>query len=772
MNAAHLKKGNVLKNRNSVFVLPFREIDKHDTEIVGGKGANLGEMARSGFPVPDGFVVTVSAYEKFLKDNNLEENIYSILNKTNTQNPEELKNASEKTQKLVKQSKIPDDVKKEIITSYRKLTGIFSKIYVAARSSATAEDMPGTSFAGQQATYLNIRGEANLMQAVKDCWASLYTPRSIFYRVENKITHENVKIAVVVQKMIRSDASGVMFSIDPVTSDKDRIIIEAVWGLGEMIVQGSVIPDRYAVQKDTYSILSKEISEQRIQLIRKGEKTLEDVVPTRIFDKQKITDLDIQTLAKLAEKLHQHYFFPQDIEWAKEKGKLYIVQTRPVTSFQKKGDSQLKTINDKTLKVSDTPILTGISASPGIGVGVVKILKSAKEISKINTGDVLVAPMTSPDYVPAMKKAVAIVTNEGGQTSHAAIVSRELGVPCVVGTKDATMILKDNQVVSVDGSKGLVFLGSKIVKEENSNKEIVKDIKVKTATKIYVNLAEPDRAKEIAKLNVDGVGLLRAEFMIADIAIHPKEAIKQKKQQKFIDNLHKGISRFCESFYPRPVVYRATDFKTNEYRMLEGGKKWEPVESNPMLGFRGAFRYIADPEVFALELRALKEVQKKYNNIYLMIPFVRSPEELKKIRRLVLAEGLFEEPRFKFWMMVEIPVNVIMLEEFIKVGIDGVSIGSNDLTMLITGTDRDNSEVAREFDERSPAVYWALRKTIKTCNKFGVTSSICGQAPSSYDDFVEKMIEYGVTSMSINPDSVSRVRNLVFDIEKNIIKNK
>jgi pyruvate, water dikinase len=765
-----MKNIDVSKKRNSVYVLPFKEIDKHDVELVGGKGANLGEMARSGFPVPDGFSVTVSSYDKFLKDNDLEEKLYDILNKTDTNNPEELKSASERTQKLIKSSKIPEDVKKDIISSYKKLTGLFSKTYVAARSSATAEDMPGTSFAGQQATFLNILGDANLLQAVKDCWASLYTPRSIFYRVENKITHEKVKISVVVQKMIRSEVSGVMFSIDPITSDKDRIIIEAVWGLGEMIVQGSVIPDRYAVQKDTFSILSKEISEQRIQLIRKGEKTLETSVPASIIEKQKISDEEVQTLAKLADKLHKHYFFPQDIEWAKEKGKLYIVQTRPVTSFSKKNVGQTKKMDEKTLQVSDTPILTGISASPGIGTGVVKILKSAKEISKIKSGDVLVAPMTSPDYVPAMKKAVAIITNEGGQTSHAAIVSRELGVPCVVGTKTATETLKDDQVVSVDGSKGLVFMGSRVIKEET--KTVEKEFTGKTATKIYVNLAEPERSREISKLNVDGVGLLRAEFMIANIGIHPKEAIKRKVQQKFIDNLYKGISKFCESFYPRPVVYRATDFKTNEYRMLDGGKKWEPVESNPMLGYRGAFRYIADPEVFALELRALKEVQKKYKNIYLMIPFVRSPEELKKIRRLVIAEGLFEEPNFKFWMMVEIPVNVIMLEEFIKVGIDGVSIGSNDLTMLITGTDRDNSEVAREFDERSPAVYWALRKTIKTCNKYGVTSSICGQAPSSYDDFVEKMIEYGVTSMSINPDSVSRVRSLVSDLEKKYITKK
>jgi len=420
------------------------------------------------------------------------------------------------------------------------------------------------------------------------------------------------------------------------------------------------------------------------------------------------------------------------------------------------------------LKVSTAPILVGTSASPGIGTGCVKILKSAKEIGKIEKDDVLVTSMTSPDFVPAMKKASAVVTDEGGSTSHAAIVSRELGIPCIVGTKFATTKLKDGMVVTVNGTSGEVYLGSKI---KVLKKELVyAETRTRLATKVYVNLAEPERAKEVAKLNVDGVGLLRAEFMIAEIGIHPKEAIKEKKQHLFTEKLANNLTTFCKAFYPRPVVYRATDFKTNEYRALAGGKNWEPEESNPMLGFRGAFRYIAWPEVFTLELNAIKKVREDYPNLWLMIPFVRSPEELAKIRRIVAAEGLFAKLSFKFWMMVELPVNVILLEDFLKVGVDGVSIGSNDLTMLLLGTDRDNSEVAKAFTERSPAVYWALRRIIKICHKHQVTASICGQAPSQYDDFVEELIKDGITSVSVNPDSVNRVRQIISEAEHKLLK--
>jgi len=748
-------------------VVAFKDIDKNDLSLVGGKSANLGEMTKAGFPVPDGFAITVPAYDLFLKENEIAPKIYEILGSTDVNDPAQLENASKKIQRIVNSSKFPESVFKEVNKFYKKLSGRFSSALVAVRSSATAEDRPGTSFAGQQATLLNIKGEANLQVAIRECWASLFTPRSIYYRVQNKIKHEVVGISVIVQKMIQSEVSGIMFSIDPVTNLKDRIVIDAVWGLGEMIVQGSYIPDHYVVQKDTFAILSKEANTQKKLLTKRNGKTEEIDVPKKLWDKIKITDEDIIALAKLGQKLQEHYYFPQDVEWAKEKGKLYIVQTRPVTTIEKTNKA---TGNMEELKSENSaPILKGIPASPGIGTGKVRILKSPKEIDKIDKGDILVAPMTSPDYVPAMKKASAIITNEGGMTSHAAIVSREMGTPCVVGTKEATKVLTDGQIVTVNGKTGEIFAGVNKVTDGGLEKIVKsKEKELKTATKVYVNLAEPDRAKEVSKMNVDGVGLLRAEFIIADIGIHPKEAIKRKTQGLFINKLVKGLTVFCESFYPRQIVYRATDFKTNEYRSLEGGKTWEPEEPNPMLGFRGAFRYISDPEVFNLELTAIKEVRKTFNNLHIMIPFVRSPDELRRVRRLVNAAGLFDDPNFKFWMMVEIPVNVILLEEFIKVGIDGVSIGSNDLTMLLQGTDRDNSTVASSFNEMQPEVIWALKKIIKTCNKYNITSSICGQAASTYDELVEILVKSGVTSISVNPDAVGRVRKMIYETEKNI----
>jgi pyruvate,water dikinase len=412
-----------------------------------------------------------------------------------------------------------------------------------------------------------------------------------------------------------------------------------------------------------------------------------------------------------------------------------------------------------------TPILIGAPASPGIATGPVKIIKKPKELSKILKGDVLVAKMTSPDYVPGMKRAGAIVTDEGGLTSHAAIVSRELGVPCIVGTKDATQKLKDTMVVTVDGDIGEVYLGiNRLVKKElvePSHKLLL----IKTATKLYVNLAEPEMAEKVAKLPVDGVGLLRAEFMIAAIGIHPKEALKLKKQDSYINKLSRGLETFCRAFYPRPVIYRATDFKTNEYRSLLGGKYWEPEEPNPLMGFRGALRYITNPDVFNLELTAIYNVREKYENLHLMIPYVRSPLELKRVRNMVASAGLFEKSSFKFWMMVELPVNVILLEDYIKVGLDGVSIGSNDLTMLVEGTDRDNSEVSSAFNERSEAITWCLKRVIKICGKHRISCSICGQAASEYDDFTQELVKMGITSISANPDAVYRVKNAIINAE-------
>jgi pyruvate,water dikinase len=553
-----------------------------------------------------------------------------------------------------------------------------------------------------------------------------------------------------------------MFTIDPVTNNHEKMVIEAVYGLGEYIVQGKVTPDHYEIEKKSMDVIKKGIVTQDVMYIRENGKNVEKKVPTKIAGKEKLTHNHLLQLATLGLKLEKHYYFPQDSEWAIAGGQVYIVQTRAITTTHTKKAAEVK--------INLPLILTGAPASPGIASGPVRILRSAAEMTKVLPGDVLVAPQTDPDYVPAMKRAAAIITEKGGRTSHAAIVSRELGTPAVVGSENATKTLKNDMIVTVNGSTGEIFKGGIDKSSFTANQDARPHSTLKTATKVYVNLAEPELADKIASQHVDGVGLLRAEFMMAGIGTHPKKLIHDGKRHVFVDKLEEQLEQFCKAFSPRPVVYRASDFKTNEYRNLVGGKAYEPVEPNPMLGYRGAFRYIHDPEVFKLELDAIKRVREKYKNLWLMVPFVRSVQELIDVKRIITKSGLQRSPLFKLWMMVEIPVNVIMLEEFIKVGIDGISIGSNDLTMLILGTDRDNSEVARAYDERNPAVLWALEHAIKTARKHGLTASICGQAPSLYPDLLEHLVRWGATSVSVSPDVIDSVRENISHIEKNLVK--
>ncbi len=760
-------------------ILWFHEVGKEDVKLVGGKGANLGEMTSLGIPVPRGFIVTSKAYFNFLEENHLKSQIDRELKKINLDDPQTINEVSQRIKSLILNGKINPQLAKEIIQNYLKLGGIISHALVAIRSSATAEDLPTASFAGQQASFLNIKGEATVIKKVQECWASLFEPRTIFYREEKGFDHFKVGIAVPIQEMVPAEISGVMFTIDPITHRKNRIIIEAIYGLGEYIVQGKVTPDTYVVDKQNLEIISKKIEKQTIQLVKVGSLNKQIAVPRKLRLKRKLNDQQIKELALLGKKIHHHYFYPQDIEWVFYKKKFYIVQSRPVTTIKKQEE-----IKAEKQGIKRKPILIGTPASPGLISGPVQIIKSIKEIEKIQKGEILVTNMTSPDFVPAMKKVVAIVTNQGGQTSHAAIVSRELGIPCVVGTKKATEILKNGQIITVNGTKGEIYQGGIIggMEEVKNRKAEEKKIfpqhvsgspnLIKTATKIYVNLAEPQLAEEVAQQNVDGVGLLRAEFMMAEIGIHPKKIIRDKKKKIFIDKLANHLITFCRAFSPRPIVYRASDFKTNEYRHLIGGKAFEPEEENPLLGYRGAFRYINDSQCFELELEAIKKARRHFNNLWLMIPFCRTPQELKEVKKLVVASGLIRTPSFKLWLMVEIPSNVILLEDFLSVGIDGVSIGSNDLTMLILGVDRDNTELAKTFNEQNPAVLWAIEKTIKTCQKYNVSCSICGQAPSFYSDLVEKLIEWGITSISVNPDAISYARELVYELEEKFIKRK
>ncbi|MCL5113889.1 MAG: phosphoenolpyruvate synthase [Patescibacteria group bacterium] len=750
-------------------VVWLEEIDKEDVQYVGGKGANLGEMIQAKFPVPDGFAVTTASYFEFVKLNKLDVKIKHLLGSVNYDDPESLGQVSKHIKKLIVQSEVPPEVVKLVFKYYKSLCGIFKDALVAIRSSATSEDSKTASFAGQQETFLNIRGEAALIAKIKEGWASLFEPRAIYYRHESKLDQLKVGICLVVQKMVESESSGIMFTVDPITGDKTKIIIESIYGLGEYIVQGKITPDHYEVDKKELTILNKRKSEQMIALVKNKVENKEVKIPRAKRGKQKITDAEILTLAKIGKEIEKHYYFPQDIEWAREKGKLYIVQTRPITTIGNK-DKSSDTVDSK--KYAKDLIIKGDPASPGIGIGAVKILKSPKEIGKISQGDVLVAAYTSPDYVPAMKKASAIVTEAGGRTSHAAIVSREFGIPCVVGAEKVMSILKDGLVVTVNGKTGEVFKGSIVATASEKSK--IQSLNIKTATKLYVNLAEPENARDVAQLNVDGVGLLRAEFMIAQIGTHPKKLIKERKEKIFTDKLAEGLEKICQAFYPRPVIYRATDFKTNEYKTSCAVTDLISLEPNPMLGYRGAYRYIHDPKVFELELDAIKYVRhkKKLTNLHLMIPFVRTVNEFEQVKKMINQNGIHRSGSFKLYMMVEIPSNVILLEDFIEAGIDGVSIGSNDLTMLILGTDRDNSEVAPEFDERNKAVLWALEKIIKTCNKHHITASICGQAPSVYPDLVEKLVDWGITSISVSPDAVDTTRNMIYKVENDIVSGK
>lgn len=744
-------------------VVWFSEVDKSDIPLVGGKGANLGEMTRADFPVPNGFIVTAYAYFQFIKENNLDKKIAHLLNTVDYEDEGSLKQVSDHIKREITEGKLSDELIAEVYKAYKKLG---SDPLVAVRSSATAEDLPTASFAGQQETYLNVKGDSNLLIKIKECWASLFEARAIFYRHENKFDHFKVGIAVPVQKMVESQRSGVMFTIDPVTNDKTKIVVDAIYGLGEMIVQGKERPDHYEVDKKTEKILLKEISTQNKMLKKEGSVNKELRVSLLSKHRQKITDAQILTLARLGKKLEKHYFFPQDVEWAEENGKIYLVQTRPITTVNNPKESK------QDMEANFGPaILKGDPASPGIVSGPVRILKSASEINKLLPGEILVTVQTNPDFVPAMKKASAIVTDSGGRTSHAAIVSRELGIPAVVGSLKATKILKTGDVITVNGQKGEVYRGGSLTHAKIITQAVDPDEGIPTATKVYMNLAEPELAAKQSARKADGVGLLRAEFMMAGIGIHPKKMIRDGKKREFIEMLANDLEKFCSSFNPRPIVYRASDFKTNEYRNLTGGKEFEPVEPNPMLGYRGAFRYIHDPEVFNLELEAIKLVRNKkgYKNLWLMLPFVRTPKELMEVKKIISASGLYRSTSFKLWMMVEIPSNVILLDEFIDQGIDGISIGTNDLTMLILGTDRDNSEVAGEFDERNPAVLWALEKVIKTAGKRGITASICGQA-ASIPEILDVAISAGVTSVSVAPDLIGPTRKLISEKEQSIFK--
>jgi pyruvate,water dikinase len=752
-------------------VLWFKDVGKHDTPSAGGKGANLGEMTQAQIPVPPGFIVSAQAYTRFIEQAGLRPVIEKLLSPLDYNDSAQLQRVSEEIKSLIRSTPVPQQIAAEIKKAYRQLgDGL-----VAVRSSATAEDLADASFAGQQATFLNIVGEDEVVDAVRACWASLFEARAIFYRADKGFEHMKVAIAVPVQRMVQSLRSGVMFTLEPVSGDRSKITIEAVFGLGEAIVSGEITPDLYVLDKASLRILEKRVVNQERQFVRNpqangdGGANVWLPVPDELARQRKLSDEQIVALATIGKRVEDHYGFPQDLEWAEEGGELYILQTRPVTALAVAG------VEAGEAEETAPLLLSGSPASPGAAAGPVRIVVSASEIDRVQKGDVLVAEMTTPDFVPAMKRAAAIVTDRGGRTCHAAIVSRELGIPGVVGTGEATTRLRNDQLVTVDGSQGKVYDGRAETRmawaaQEKGRQAVMADSKTRTKVKVYVNLAEPDLADVVAARNVDGVGLLRAEFMIAEIGEHPQLAIDEGRSEEYIQKLTEGLRKFARAFDPRPVVYRTNDFKTNEYRNLRGGEKYEQFEENPMIGYRGASRYIRDVDIFRLELEAIKRVRHDYANLWVMIPFVRRPEGLAAVKEVMEREGLVRSQDFKLWMMAEVPSNVFILDRFIDVGIDGISIGSNDLTQLILGIDRDNARFAVEFDERNEAVMLALEQLIKTAKRRGITSSICGQAPSDYPDLAQKLVEWGITSISVNPDVIDKTRQIVAEAEAKLAR--
>lgn len=777
------------------FIKWINEVSKNDILLVGGKGANLGEVARL-VQVPPGFIVTSEAFRYFLEVTNLKEKIKSVLSEFITSgNPEEYERASVEIRKLVESAPLPTDLEREIASAYLKLceiTGV-KNVAVAVRSSATAEDIPEASFAGQQDTYLNVRGVENVITYVKKVWSSLYTARALYYREKMGIPHEKSLMAVVIQKLVNARSAGVIFTLDPTNGDRSKVVIEASWGLGEGVVRGVVTPDEYIVDKSTMKIVEKRISTKKIAVVRdEGGLTKEVELPLEKAQAPALTDEEVIELAKMAIVLEQHYGYPVDIEFAVDADmvfpqNLYILQVRPETVWSRKQTEAKK----EEVTPAGTVVVRGIAASPGVAVGAAKIcltLEDAKK--KLKKGDILVTKMTDPDWVPYMRLAAAIVTDEGGRTSHAAIVSRELGIPAVVGTGNATSVLKDGEIYTVDGSRGVVLAGAVVEKAEEKPavttaappREIIFHIyrAIPTGTKVYMNLGEPDKIDEYKDLPFDGIGLMRIEFVISSwIGQHPLYLLSIGKEDKFINKMADGIAKVASAIYPRPVVVRFSDFKTNEYRGLEGGEKFEPEERNPMLGWRGVSRYVSPQyeKAFRLELKAVKKAREEMglNNIWVMAPFVRTVWEAEKFARLLEEEGLYRDRDFKVWAMAEVPSIAFMVEEFSQY-FDGFSIGSNDLTQLVLGVDRDNDFLVRinpkYFDEREAPVLRAIYDIIKRAHKMGRTVSICGQGPSVYPQLVEFLVRAGIDSISVNPDAVLQTRVLVASVELKILRER
>ncbi|SDZ90924.1 phosphoenolpyruvate synthase [Haloplanus vescus] len=747
----------------------LEDVRSADLGTVGGKGASLGELTGAGLPVPPGFVVTAGTYRTFIEEAGIDEELFSAVD-VDSEDSEALEAAHERAHELIVETEVPDKVRDEIVEAYRTMGN--GEEFVAVRSSATAEDLPDASFAGQQETFLNVT-EDDLVDRVQECWASLFSQRAIYYRNQKGFPHEEVDIAVVVQTMVDAEKSGVMFTSHPSTGDP-RIIIEAAWGLGEAVVSGAVSPDNYVVDRNSGEVEQETVATKKVMHVKDeatGE-TIETDVPEEKRDERVLTQEEIDRLIELGRKVEDHYGEPQDVEWAVAGGEVFMLQSRPITTID--DDASGADESDETDdEESDEHLLSGLGASPGVASGAVRIVTKLDHLDQVQEGDVIVTEMTMPDMVPAMKRAAAIVTDEGGMTSHAAIVSRELGVPAVVGSGGATHTLEDGQVVTVDGEMGTVREGAVNVDSsaspgsDDDETPVGKRPKPVTATEVKVNVSIPEAASRAAKTGADGVGLLRLEHLVLSLDKTPERYIRDEGVEAYIEELMDGVQTVAEEFYPRPVRVRTIDAPTDEFRQLEGGEE-EPHEHNPMLGYRGIRRSLDRPEVFEHELEAFKRLYDMgYENLEIMFPLVTDGDDVAAARGHMEAVGI--DPDERDWgVMIETPASARGVDDIIAEGVDFVSFGTNDLTQYVLAVDRNNEHVSDRFDELHPAVLEMIGDAIDDCRAAGVDTSICGQAGSD-PDMVDFLVRKGITSISANIDAVADVLDEVDKVEEQLI---
>jgi pyruvate,water dikinase len=762
-------------------VRPFARLGREDIMYAGGKGANLGELTSAGLPVPDGFVVGAPAYAEFCAQTGLRERLAELLDGVNVEDTVALQAASAAVQGLFEDTPIPESLQHEIRSAYEQLVDKDGAggdpISVAVRSSATAEDTADTSFAGMNETFLNIRGGEHVIDAVRNCWRSLFGARTIYYRGLNGFAQADMDIAVVVQRQVESRSAGVMFTVNPATGERGELVIEGSFGLGEAVVSGSVSPDRYMVDKATLAIRRREVHHKDLLIEYAPDGgTQQRTLTEEEALKPVLTDEEVVAVAELGRRIEEHYGSPQDTEWAFDHdGKLWMLQSRPITTLQ---DGTHTTVTAAEPSEPQTVLLRGLGGAPGSASGAARVLTSLADAANLNDGDVLVTHMTSPDWLPLLRRAAAVVTDSGGMTCHAAIVSRELGIPCVVGTGEATRRLRDGEIVTVDATRGLVFEGARPparVSEQTPTTPLVGNASAAgavTATQILVNLSEPSQVERVTGLPVDGVGLLRAEMMVLEALAgdHPRTLLEEGRGEEFVSRMAEGLTTFAAGFAPRPVTYRTIDFRTNEFSGLHGGERFEPHEANPMIGYRGALRYTREPDVFRLELAALSRVwDAGLHNLHVMLPFVRTARELRRCRELISEAGLLDRPGFELWVMAEVPSVLFNLEEYAALGITGISVGTNDLTQLLLGADRDNEVLAETFDERDPAVTAYLRELIPRAHELGLRTSICGQAPSVHPEYAELLVRAGIDAISVSVDVVDRTRALVAAAEQRVL---